>query len=566
VARGDDTPERLAMEVGEVSDGMDPVGTAADGRDGDAEGGGTPDAGSDEARQDGARDEEARERGDPDVHARAHSPRVWPWAVALVVALAGVVAFAMTRPTTPVVTAGTLFGEPSAPVPAAPAYQVARRWFEELPPDTVLTGVAIHDDLVVAHVRPVAREGDPQSSTVLAFDTVTGEPAWTTPLAWPGRLDGGRAEPEPPVVVLVDDGEPTALGDWATATTLTAGIVALEPQDGTVAWTRILPSPAEIRVFPERGRATIRTVDWARSGAARAEGSGDMVVELADGEDAFVAAGPLVAREGGWFSLDLEPEGGLRTWAVLAPDGTTELQLPSMSTPVMLDDLVVTTTPAAEPGAATPPTRVATTVTATTVAGDVAWETPLPGTDPVPATDVYVAVDDIGDGTLLAGAYRQSDNEVGRLQDYVTSRIFPDGRIEELDDRLLRDRALQLGVTTITVDGRAMLACAAEYGNPGTTCPASLALFDLDGTVAASVEDVVIVGGLTSGIALPGMATTAGLVVAEPDALRLRGWADLAPAWQVDLPAGFRAPVVATSDTGVVVGLQGPRPSLTWLS
>ena len=580
MAKGGDTPERLAMDVGAVShgpnaDGIDAAGLDAAGIDaaGHAADPAAGHAGGDRSRGNDGRD----------APADTAAPRIWPWAVALAVALVAVATFVVTRPGTPVVTAGTLFGEPVPAVPDAPTYQVARRWFEELPPDTRLTGVAIHGDLAVVHVRPVAPAPDPRSSTVLAFDTVTGELAWTTPLAWPGQVDARRPEPEPPVVVLVDDGAPTALGDWASAAAPTAGIVALSPDDGTVAWTRILPDPAQVRVFPDRGRATIRTVDWARTSDDAAGERGDTVVDLADGEVVFQAAGPLVPRDGGWFGLDLERMP--REWAVLDDDGATVLRIASESAPVMLGDVVVTTRPTTDPGApdtqapdadpdADPDAPTAdgtmdgasTTVTATALTGDVAWQATLPGTDPIPATDVYVAVGDIGDGTLLAGAYRQSDNEVGRLQDYVTSRIFPDGRIEELADELLRDRALEMGVTTITVDGTAVLACAADPGNPSAACPASLALFDLDGTVTARVDDLVLLDGLAGGIALPGIATAAGLVVAEPDALRLRGWDDLAPVWQVELPSGLREPVVATSGTGVVVGLQGPSPSITWLS
>lgn len=533
---GDDgeAPDRLTMQVGEVDRDGGPAGTEPSGD--------TPSGGVD-----GAGDNDGSGQVSESAGSRRTAHRIWPWALALGLAVAGTFAVLMAQPQEPVVTVESLFGPTGQPVPSAPDHQVARRWFRELPAGTDLVGLGIHDDLVVAHVSPRTQDDDPRTSTVLAWDTATGEVAWTTPLAWPGQVDAGRSEPEPPVVVLVDGALTTGVLE-ASRRGVTAGILAVDAGDGSVAWSRLLPSPGVVALYPDRQRATIRTVDSRQTADPDALGLGEVVVDLADGEVMFIAEGTLVPRDGGWFSFDPE---ATRRWAVVDEDGTITMRVASEAAPTMLGELIVT--------------AQGTTITATTPSGDPAWEAVLPGTDTVPATEVFVSLGEAGDGTLVAGAYRTSDNEVGRLQDYVTSRVFPDGRTEELDSDIVRQHALDTGLTMITVDGAPLLACAARIGDPGASCPASLALVDLDGTVAARVDDVVVLRGPADGIPLPGTATTRGLVVVEPDALRLRSWVDLAPLWEIEVPPSQET-VIATSGTGVAVGLAGATPSVTWLS
>ena len=532
-----EAPDRLTMQVGEVDRDGGPAGTEPSGD--------TP-----SGEVDGTGDNSETGHVGESAGSRRSAHRIWPWALALGLAVAGTFAVVMAQPQEPVVTVSSLFGPTGQPVPSAPDHQVARRWFRELPPGTDLVGVGIHGDLVVAHVSPRSQDDDPRTSTVLAWDAATGDVVWTTPLAWPRQVDDGQHEPAPPVVVVLDGDLTTAGSDPSRRGVPTAAILALDAGDGSVAWSRLLPSPGVVGLYPDRQRATIRTVDSRQTADPDALGLGEVVVDLADGEVVFVAEGTLVPRDGGWFSVDLDP-GAAQRWAVVDEDGTITMRVASDAAPAMLGEFVVTTE--------------GTTITATTPTGNPAWDAVLPGTGTVPATEVFVALGAVGDDTLVAGAYRTSDNEVGRLQDYVTSRVFRDGRIEELDDDFVRQHALDTGITMITVDGAPLLACAARADDPGSSCPAPLALVDLDGTVTARVDDVVVLRGPADGIPLPGMATTRGLVVVEPDALRLRSWVDLAPLWEIEVPPSQET-MIATSGTGVAVGLAGGTPSVTWLS
>ncbi len=86
--------------------------------------------------------------------------------------------------------------------------------------------------------------------------------------------------------------------------------------------------------------------------------------------------------------------------------------------------------------------------------------------------------------------------------------------------------------------------------------------------VAAVPVDGGLGRHLIVGWPLGGIVTRPGIVVGEDDSVVLRSWDRLAPLWRISVDS--RIPddvIVATSTSGVAVGIRSPHPStVTWLS
>jgi len=323
------------------------------------------------------------------------------------------------------------------------------------------------------------------------------------------------------------------------------GIVALEATDGSIAWTTSLDRDGWVEVVAGRDRALVHYMDGE---PPRTE-----VIDLDSGAVMHAHDQDVTPIDGGWLRGGLD-EG--TSWDLLADDGGLRTTVRSDARPLMVtgpdEEFVVALD--------------GTDLVATTMDGALVWTIPLPGTEPIPATEVDVALALTGDGMVLAGAYRSSDNEVGRLEDYVATLVSATGTPTPLDSPVVMELAAQSGLTTITVDGTPLLACSRHPSSGSDACPADLALVGLDGGITAQVDDVAIQASLVAPLPHFGLATRPGLVVREDDVLRLRQWGDLAQVWEVGLPAVGADLLIAPTRDGMAIGTPGAAPGITWLS
>ncbi len=487
------------------------------------------------------------EHGAPDPSRSPHGDTSirWSWVAALVVVavvVATVLGWATAASPPGAVTVSTLFLRDGVVAPDAPEHQVLRRWFHALDADATLLGIGVTEDLVIAQVA-TADGSDVATSTVQALARADGAPSWIRDLSDEAPATSRQA----PIVVVRTTGDTpvVALAPEAGGAMDSSGIVALDAVDGSTAWRHPIQRASRVQVLTERDRAVVHYVDAARP---RTE-----VIDLASGRVVLSDDSHLIAIPGGWLREHPDQDGA---WEVLTDDGTVRTTVVSDTAPVVRTsqrgDIVIAS--------------VGTSVTATTIDGIQVWTATLPGTDPIPATDVDVDFAPVGDDMVLAGAYRASDNAVGRLEEYTTSVVSATGQVTPLDSEVVAGLARQVGLTSILVDGRPLLACASGPTSASTACPAALALVQLDGTVVARVDGVVIEPELLAPLPHFGLVTAAGIIVSEDDVLRLRRWPDLTSVWEVQLPPDAGEFLVTPTDDGLAIAHDGAQPGITWLS
>lgn len=528
----DDAPDEVTMEVGDI-----------------ARAGGRTDA-------------------DQDITSLTTSPRAtWGWALSLmlIVALGATLTVIVTSRSQPIVTSASLFGRQPVAAPGAPDHQVVHRWFNDIPPDMTVAGLAVTSSLVVAQLDSTPATSPPVPSVVQAWDRTDGHLVWARELGpTPDHApDQAMGQVMGQVVVLVtgqDSTDVTTLTANPSAGFFSTSMTALDATDGSVIWSQSDERGGWFQIFEDRGQALW---DWGNGTSPQAQ-----VLELATGTTVVIDSDMAVVA-GGWVRRDPDKdEGGETHWDVLDHDatirGTTTSDIP----------------PAVLPGTDTGPdddlliTLHGTDLVATSSRDTVVWSTAIPGAQPITATNVDVAIMMLGPDRILVGAFRTSENEVGRLERFETSVVAANGGIEHLDSPVVGDLALRFGFTILTIDGELRLACVRTAdervemsGDADPSCPNDLALVQLDGSEAVGIDDVTPRRNVVA--PPPGFALTTqpGMITNEIDnVLRLRAWDDLQPVWEIDLPRAASSFIVTTTEDGVAIGQDGPEPGVTWLS
>lgn len=515
--------------------------------------------------------ETSSDRDPPDADDRSPASSRRTWVVGLVV-VAAVAATAIAAPWRGQAPADVAVNHDTALVtpPMLPNRPIAQRWATTMAADERVAALGVHDDLVVALARPDDLD-DPVPPRVVAWDTTTGEVRWERRLQLPPLELTADLRTMMPTVHLVGRNGTTTLSTppFVPLDDDTTRQVAMDPADGSIVWRD--QRPGILRVHADRGVVTVTTARAPTDGLQTSEREPPApptttVMDLRTGEVVFTAAGwPEPLGHHDWaFGFD-----STEVAFELVDEVGDELGDVHTDTDlVLLDDTVVTVRGARLVGH----DRV----------GQQTWSRDLPGGEPIPATEVLGFLWTLDASTAMVGTWRISDKEVGRLDELTLATVTADGLVEPLESSRVADIVASNGFNLVTLDGEALVLCADRVFSQPTgsadgeaaRCPDHLAAVDLDGRVRATSSTSITPAPLSPWSGIPGLATTAGLVVVEDEQLVLREWSDFAAGWRLDLSRGFlrdhTVRVLAPSPRGLAISHRNANARLpdqvTWLS
>lgn len=475
------------------------------------------------------------------------------WSAAALVAL-GAVMLAGT------LTAGgddtTIRTTASAPglvaAPELPSHPVAQRWAVALEPEERLIGLGVHDGLVVAQAAPSGVPDQPRTR-IVAFEAATGRVRWERSV----ELSDDALPVRSPAVHVIGTGE---------VTTLVAGQrmdsggspgarwhVGVDADDGSIAWQD--PHLGDI-VFAHPGSDTVTVIPedpWLDREGDTPEEPTSTVLDLRDGRELFTMEGFPSPMEDGWVSRQWFGESG---WTLLDDAGAVTGEIGSDSAPVLVGDTILAVQGSRVVGFDRDGVR--------------RWERDLPTVETSDGADEFTRLADLDDTTALVVTQRFSADEATSEVNMGSgtarlATVTTDGTITDLGQDAPGEVVLNHGFNLVTGRDAPVLVCAfrsepdlpLREANP--TCPGALALVELDGTVRATSEPQVQparFGGSWDGL---GLATAAGLLVAEDGTLVLRSWSTLEARWELEFPEQVSPTdfLVAPGPTGLAVGNLG---------
>ena len=514
---------------------------------------------------------------DPTRRGRGRTTGVaWTLAVGLAVAIT-LVAVQDRTPRPVVVTPP--FGAPWA-APDAPTHQVIRRW--------EWAALAVHRQVVVVQTIALDRGQEADPTTVTAIDTLTGDELWRVDVPM-SRPDGPRGLELAPTVHVVDESIATTLTPTVQAWPRGAS-VGLDARSGRLVWRRDdvlgVERPVGHAVLAVSDAADAVDGSWsdASAGATSGEATGAQgsrgvagdrvvlpatarqVVDLRTGKTVFATTGTLAATETGWVAWQWH--GGDRSTArILTATGEPMAELPSDAQPAVFDDLVVT--------------QQATGVVVSHLDGRRVWAAVHPDLVPA-ATPSLTTLLPIRRDVVLASVHHLAEQPVasgdGDRRETTLVLLHADGTTTAVADQALLDVAAAASfVGVVDADGTVRLVCTstspAQVRRPAG-CPGAVALLGHDADRDAITPSSTLPATTPIGTHLDtppwvnAVPTVPGVVVAEPGAIVLRSWQDLAPLWRIGVDDRRPGSItVATSARGVAVGVESAVPStVTWLS
>lgn len=490
------------------------------------------------------------------------------WSVAAL-ATVGVVTLAVT------LTSGgddtTIQTTTSAPglvaAPDLPSHPVAHRWAVALEPEERLIGLGVHDDMVVALAVPPSTPEQRPRARVVALEAATGRVQWSRALEFPETASDDETLSWAPAVHVIGAAEVTTLTNLERSAVGSSPEpqwqVGLRATDGEIVWQD--PYLGDI-VTAHTGSDTLGVIaedPFRDSDGDTPDEPVSTVVDLRDGRELFTTEGfpfPLPLEEG-WISARRFHEQG---WTLLDAAGAVTTEIASDSSPLAVGDTILAVQGSSVIGFDRDGTRQ--------------WERDLPTASTADEVETFSRLADLDDTTALVVTHRFAVDESFSEGTARLATVTTDGTITDLGPGAPGEVVLNHGFNLVTGSDTPVLACAfrsdpdlpLREANP--TCPGALALVELDGTVRATSDQQVQAARFGGSWDRLGLATSAGLLVAEDGTLVLRSWSTLEARWELEFPEQVSPTdfLVAPGATGLAVGNLGvgaDEPDLvTWAS